>query len=41
MGVTAPTAPVVETISQAAQAWLAEMMADKSAAPKQTTIDGH
>jgi integrase len=30
-----------ETISQAAAAWYAELTRDKSAAPRETTIDGH
>jgi integrase len=30
-----------ETISQAAEAWLAELGRDKSAAPRDTTLDGH
>src|SRR5262249_61868402 len=30
-----------ETISQAAEAWLAELQSDKTAAPKQTTLAGH
>jgi integrase len=36
----APTAGG-ETISQAAEAWLAEMTRDKNAAPRQQTVDGH
>jgi integrase len=35
----APTAG--ETVNQAAEAWIAEMQRDKSAAPRQQTIDGH
>jgi integrase len=30
-----------ETVSQAAEAWLAEMTRDKAAAPRETTLDGH
>jgi integrase len=30
-----------ETINQAAEAWIAEMTRDKSAAPRETTLDGH
>jgi integrase len=30
-----------ETISQAAEAWIKEMTRDKSAAPRDTTLDGH
>jgi integrase len=37
-----PTASTAgETISQAAEAWLAELTRDESAAPRETTIDGH
>jgi integrase len=40
----APAAPAVghgETVSQAAEAWYAELMRDKSTAPRETTLDGH
>jgi integrase len=37
----APPEPSPETISQAAEAWFSEMQSDASAAPKQTTLDGH
>jgi integrase len=30
-----------ETVSQAAEAWYAELMRDKSTAPRETTLDGH
>jgi integrase len=33
--------PAGETVSQAAEAWFAEMTRDKSAAPRDTTIGGH
>jgi integrase len=36
-----PAARTGETISQAAAAWYAELTRDKSAAPRETTIDGH
>jgi integrase len=40
---TPPIAPTSggETISQAAEAWIKEMTRDKSAAPRDTTLDGH
>jgi integrase len=38
--VAAPTSGG-ETISQAAEAWIKEMTRDKSAAPRDTTLDGH
>ena len=34
-------APSGETVSQAAEAWYAELMRDKSTAPRETTLDGH
>jgi integrase len=37
-----PTASTAgETISQASEAWLAELTRDESAAPRDTTLDGH
>jgi integrase len=39
--IDAPASPVGETISQAADAWLAELTRDKTAAPRDTTLDGH
>jgi integrase len=37
----AQPAPTGETISQAAEAWLAELTRDKNAAPRDATIEGH
>jgi integrase len=34
-------APAGETINQASEAWLAELTRDKTAAPRDTTLDGH
>jgi integrase len=34
-------APAGETVSQAAEAWFAELTRDKTAAPRQSTVDGH
>jgi hypothetical protein len=41
-GLTGQSAPAAgETISQAAEAWFAEMTRDKTAAPRDTTMGGH
>jgi integrase len=37
----APATAAGETVSRAAEAWLAELTRDKSAAPRATTLDGH
>jgi hypothetical protein len=36
-----PVEPNTETITQAAEAWFAEMQRDPAEAPKQATLDGH
>jgi integrase len=36
-----PGPTIGETISQASEAWLAEMTRDQTAAPRDTTLDGH
>jgi integrase len=40
-GRAAPASATGETVSQAAEAWFAEMTRDKAAAPRETTIEGH
>jgi integrase len=37
----AQSAPTGETVNQAAEAWLEEMTRDKTAAPQDTTVQGH
>src|SRR5262249_39553581 len=36
-----PSPTAGETVNQAAEAWLAELTRDKTAAPRGTTLDGH